>query len=241
MGRTQNLTRQRSLATSAPDTRRTCLTVSADMRFPVRKRSSGNSLPLDVPQSQRPVGAPCHRAAALEQPLVDEPIHIRRGWPSSCICNKEVLAVPSEMMDSRLIDAVDTVDRRQKCRSYWAELSKKWTGPGSNRRHMDFQSIALPTELPVLTVCQTAPCCAPCDEAAAISQRPSTGSKRGKTQLTQKFPASKSQPTMRDEGAGLAHSKPCSLAFWDLGPHGSNSGRFFSAAAASRGRSSSSR
>jgi hypothetical protein len=24
----------------------------------------------------------------------------------------------------------------------------KWSGPGSNRRHMDFQSIALPTELP---------------------------------------------------------------------------------------------
>jgi hypothetical protein len=24
----------------------------------------------------------------------------------------------------------------------------KWLGPGSNRRHMDFQSIALPTELP---------------------------------------------------------------------------------------------
>ena len=26
----------------------------------------------------------------------------------------------------------------------------KWYGPGSNRRHMDFQSIALPTELPYL-------------------------------------------------------------------------------------------
>src|SRR5262249_46974831 len=25
----------------------------------------------------------------------------------------------------------------------------KWTGPGSNRRHQDFQSCALPTELPV--------------------------------------------------------------------------------------------
>ena len=25
---------------------------------------------------------------------------------------------------------------------------KKWSGAGSNRRHMDFQSIALPTELP---------------------------------------------------------------------------------------------
>jgi hypothetical protein len=24
----------------------------------------------------------------------------------------------------------------------------KWSGPGLNRRHMDFQSIALPTELP---------------------------------------------------------------------------------------------
>ena len=29
------------------------------------------------------------------------------------------------------------------------EKSKKWTGPGSNRRHLDFQSSALPTELPV--------------------------------------------------------------------------------------------
>ncbi len=28
--------------------------------------------------------------------------------------------------------------------------TKKWTEPGSNRRHMDFQSIALPTELSVL-------------------------------------------------------------------------------------------
>ena len=27
---------------------------------------------------------------------------------------------------------------------------KKWSGAGSNRRHMDFQSIALPTELPDL-------------------------------------------------------------------------------------------
>src|SRR5688572_2857944 len=27
-------------------------------------------------------------------------------------------------------------------------LLAKWAGPGSNRRHMDFQSIALPTELP---------------------------------------------------------------------------------------------
>jgi len=26
----------------------------------------------------------------------------------------------------------------------------EWSGPGSNRRHMDFQSIALPTELPDL-------------------------------------------------------------------------------------------
>jgi hypothetical protein len=25
----------------------------------------------------------------------------------------------------------------------------QWTGPGSNRRHQDFQSCALPTELPV--------------------------------------------------------------------------------------------
>src|SRR5947207_15547384 len=25
---------------------------------------------------------------------------------------------------------------------------RSWAGPGSNRRHMDFQSIALPTELP---------------------------------------------------------------------------------------------
>src|ERR1044071_1596503 len=28
------------------------------------------------------------------------------------------------------------------------EKRKKWAGPGLNRRHMDFQSIALPTELP---------------------------------------------------------------------------------------------
>ena len=27
-------------------------------------------------------------------------------------------------------------------------LQDKWSGPGLNRRHMDFQSIALPTELP---------------------------------------------------------------------------------------------
>ena len=27
----------------------------------------------------------------------------------------------------------------------------KWTGPGLNRRHTDFQSVALPTELPVRT------------------------------------------------------------------------------------------
>ena len=26
----------------------------------------------------------------------------------------------------------------------------EWTGPGLNRRHLDFQSSALPTELPVL-------------------------------------------------------------------------------------------
>ena len=29
-------------------------------------------------------------------------------------------------------------------------ISKWWLGPGSNQRHMDFQSIALPTELPSL-------------------------------------------------------------------------------------------
>ena len=29
-----------------------------------------------------------------------------------------------------------------------AEKKKEWSGAGSNRRHMDFQSIALPTELP---------------------------------------------------------------------------------------------
>ena len=28
-------------------------------------------------------------------------------------------------------------------------LRSKWTGPGLNRRHTDFQSVALPTELPV--------------------------------------------------------------------------------------------
>ena len=32
-----------------------------------------------------------------------------------------------------------------------ADLDFKWTEAGSNRRHMDFQSIALPTELPVQT------------------------------------------------------------------------------------------
>jgi hypothetical protein len=28
------------------------------------------------------------------------------------------------------------------------EKRKEWSGPGSNRRHLDFQSSALPTELP---------------------------------------------------------------------------------------------
>ncbi len=32
----------------------------------------------------------------------------------------------------------------------WLLQIAKWSGPGSNRRHMDFQSIALPTELPDL-------------------------------------------------------------------------------------------
>ena len=35
---------------------------------------------------------------------------------------------------------------RHQARRYVGET--KWSGPGSNRRHMDFQSIALPTELP---------------------------------------------------------------------------------------------
>ena len=31
---------------------------------------------------------------------------------------------------------------------------QEWLGAGSNRRHMDFQSIALPTELPVRSLFQ---------------------------------------------------------------------------------------
>ena len=38
------------------------------------------------------------------------------------------------------------IAKRQFFRS--AAKKKKWSGAGSNRRHMDFQSIALPTELP---------------------------------------------------------------------------------------------
>ena len=38
--------------------------------------------------------------------------------------------------------------RLMKVRKTW--LKMKWSGAGSNRRHMDFQSIALPTELPDL-------------------------------------------------------------------------------------------
>ena len=29
-----------------------------------------------------------------------------------------------------------------------SEVRREWSGPGSNRRHSDFQSDALPTELP---------------------------------------------------------------------------------------------
>ncbi len=32
--------------------------------------------------------------------------------------------------------------------SAWVLISIWWCGPGSNRRHKDFQSFALPTELP---------------------------------------------------------------------------------------------
>ena len=40
---------------------------------------------------------------------------------------------------------------QQKNPSIAAEaFLKLWCGPGLNRRHMDFQSIALPTELPHL-------------------------------------------------------------------------------------------
>ncbi len=35
-----------------------------------------------------------------------------------------------------------------KCKNPNISVEVLWCGPGLNRRHMDFQSIALPTELP---------------------------------------------------------------------------------------------
>ena len=43
----------------------------------------------------------------------------------------------------------DLVSQKTECRKIEVAKKSKWTGAGSNRRHMDFQSIALPTELPV--------------------------------------------------------------------------------------------
>jgi hypothetical protein len=52
-----------------------------------------------------------------------------------------------------LIDTADRIERQTAAYEGGFGPRKdgvclKWSGPGSNRRHMDFQSIALPTELP---------------------------------------------------------------------------------------------
>ena len=47
-------------------------------------------------------------------------------------------------------------------------IVRKWTGPGSNRRHTDFQSVALPTELPVLRA-DIASCVGLKDEMAKLT------------------------------------------------------------------------
>ena len=48
---------------------------------------------------------------------------------------------------------VDKVHKIQKTPSFADEAFNAWCGAGSNRRHKDFQSFALPTELPHLILC----------------------------------------------------------------------------------------
>jgi hypothetical protein len=62
-----------------------------------------------------------------------------------------------------------TAEWRQGC-------ANEWSGAGSNRRHMDFQSIALPTELPDLFGST------PKDEIQNESQNLSSAEMAGKVQ-----------------------------------------------------------
>ncbi len=49
-------------------------------------------------------------------------------------------------------DARPRNEKSQRHKPLACSHLEKWTGAGSNRRHTDFQSVALPTELPVLTL-----------------------------------------------------------------------------------------
>lgn len=82
--------------------------------------------------------------------------------------NESAKQVPMKSVDSRKTEAASPAfgknlaptpkknatqrrSRRESRGTRTTPRSKKWTGAGSNRRHLNFQSSALPTELPVRT------------------------------------------------------------------------------------------
>ena len=84
----------------------------------------------------------CGNRCPADGPWLRGPLTIeRRVCPKSLRLTNRLTAV--------LSTSIDLTHALQRKPLTGRALRSKWTGPGLNRRHTDFQSVALPTELPV--------------------------------------------------------------------------------------------
>ena len=79
----------------------------------------------------------------------DEPSLIRLGFSTQAsIMLSAEWAAASRLASAKRLKRVDPTLGRDSLQDKCLRVGKKWPGAGSNRRHQDFQSCALPTELP---------------------------------------------------------------------------------------------
>ncbi len=97
--------------------------------YPVRTHSSDSFPDADGTRKKRPKGCCDVRGGLL--------LATCRQW------------IGAGRLTNDVRETASSATLREESRPRGRNFRRKWTGPESNRRHQDFQSCALPTELPV--------------------------------------------------------------------------------------------
>ncbi len=112
-------------------------------RIRMQVRSTGRMDQVSSDHAQR---SPCRRPNSVEPPQ-----EVRQPGDDSCAWSTKQWRFEFRFPGRAQLTQAATHGRMVRV-SVRASHRKKWTGAGLNRRHTDFQSVALPTELPVQNI-----------------------------------------------------------------------------------------